>query len=183
MAESILAHLKASSRKLTGSTPLDVSIVDGSGNQVTSFGGTGGTSSSFGAAFPGSGTAIGAKDSAGVNMAALNLDASGNLKVSGSLSTTPPAAGTATLTSVAGDVSSQTMLASNASRLAFSLYNDSTSAVFVKLGTTASSSSFTKKMLPGEQWSTRDLGVNYTGRIDAIWESAAGNMRITELTA
>lgn len=180
--EGIIAHLKASSRKLTSATPLDVAIVDGSGNHVTSFGGSGGTSSSFSAAFPASGTAAGAQDVGG-NMAPLLLDASGNLKVSGSLTTTPPAAGTATLSSVAGATSSTTVLASNASRLAFTLYNDSDSAVFVKLGATASSSSFFKKMLPYESLTTRDLGVNYTGRIDAIWDSATGNMRVTELTA
>jgi hypothetical protein len=41
----------------------------------------GGTSSNFGSAFPTPGTAIGFKDSAGTNMAAGNLDASGFLKV------------------------------------------------------------------------------------------------------
>lgn len=44
-------------------------------------GGSGGTSSTFGAAFPATGTAVGAKDSTGTNMAPLNLDASGQLKV------------------------------------------------------------------------------------------------------
>lgn len=43
-------------------------------------GGAGGTSSTFGAAFPGTGTAAGFRDSGG-DMAAGNLDASGNLKV------------------------------------------------------------------------------------------------------
>src|SRR6185437_4479921 len=44
-------------------------------------GGGGGTSSTFGAAFPATGTAIGAEDSTGTNMVPVNLDASGNLKV------------------------------------------------------------------------------------------------------
>lgn len=44
-------------------------------------GGGGGTSSTFGAAFPATGTAIGFKDSTGTNMVAGNLDASGFLKV------------------------------------------------------------------------------------------------------
>lgn len=48
-------------------------------------GGGGGTSSNFGATFPTSGTAIGAIDSTG-NMAGLNLDGSGNLKIAGSFS-------------------------------------------------------------------------------------------------
>lgn len=52
---------------------LEVAIVSG--------GGSGGTASSFGAAYPATGTAAGFKDSTGVNMAAGNLDASGNLLV------------------------------------------------------------------------------------------------------
>jgi hypothetical protein len=50
-------------------------------NVVASSVAAGGTASVFGAAFPSSGTAVGFKDSAGVNMAAGNLDASGFLKV------------------------------------------------------------------------------------------------------
>ncbi len=45
---------------------LSVQIVDGSGTQVTSFGGAGGTSSNFGSAFPAAGTAVGFSD--GTNM-------------------------------------------------------------------------------------------------------------------
>lgn len=48
---------------------------------VSGCGGSGGTSSTFGAAFPTDGTAIGALDSTGTNMVPLNLDASGNLDV------------------------------------------------------------------------------------------------------
>jgi len=64
----------------TGQTsPLSL---DPSGNlrvNVTTGGGTGGTSSTFGAAFPGPGTAIGAKN--GANMVNLVADGSGNLDV------------------------------------------------------------------------------------------------------
>lgn len=48
---------------------------------VAAGGASGGTSSSFGSAFPATGTAIGFLNSAGTNMAAGNLDASGFLKV------------------------------------------------------------------------------------------------------
>lgn len=83
---SISGHpLALTGLSLTNSQPLHVAIVDGSGSQITSFGGTGGTSSSFGSVFPATGTAAGAIDASG-NMAGLNLDGSGNLKVSGSLS-------------------------------------------------------------------------------------------------
>jgi hypothetical protein len=45
-----------------------VAIVDGSGNQITAFGGSGGTASNFGSAFPTAGTAIGL--TSGTNMIA-----------------------------------------------------------------------------------------------------------------
>lgn len=76
-----LSSLNVTARELPSATALNVSVVDGAGNQVTSFSGSGGTSSTFGAAFPAAGTAAGFKDSTGVNMAAGNLDASGFLKV------------------------------------------------------------------------------------------------------
>lgn len=47
-------------------------------------GASGGTSSNFGSSYPSAGTAAGAKDSSG-NMAALNLDANGQLKAAANL--------------------------------------------------------------------------------------------------
>lgn len=125
-------------RSLTNAKPLDVSIVDGAGDQITSFGGgtqyatgaaqatpvgtvslgwdganvkalpldasgflkvnvaaggaSGGTSSTFGSAFPGTGTAAGFKDSTGTNLAAGNLNAAGALKVDNSAVTQPVSA-------------------------------------------------------------------------------------------
>lgn len=74
------------SGNLTGVTGLSlgsaraptVAIVDGSGNQITSFGGSGGTASNFGSTFPTAGTAAGM--SQGGNMVALT-GTSGNLNV------------------------------------------------------------------------------------------------------
>jgi hypothetical protein len=63
---------------------LSVQLVDGSGNQITAFGG--GTSSSFGTAFPTTGTAVGGEYLSSPptlttgQMVALQTDASGNLK-------------------------------------------------------------------------------------------------------
>lgn len=86
---------------------------------------------------------------------------------------------TGTLSNVASSTSSVTALASNASRLRAFLFNDSTSRAYIKFGATASSTSFTKFLLPGEFFEVSW----YTGIIDAIWESANGNMRVTEITA
>lgn len=192
VAETI-AHLRASARKLTNAQPLDVSIVDGSGNQVTSFGGSGGTSAVDESAFTvgsGQGTPLmGIFESSPSTLTngqvgLVGLTNTRQLKVSGSFSSAPITAATSTLSSVADNAASTTVLASNANRLCFSLYNDSTSAVFVKCGATASATSFTKKLLPQEAWTTAQLGVNYTGILDAIWVTAPGGaMRVDELTA
>lgn len=194
MSRKSLWELFVNNRLLTNSCALDVSIVDGSGNQITSFGGgSGGTSSTDQSAFTagsGFGTpAMGLFESAPSNVTdgkvgVVGITTDRKLKVSGSFSSTPITSATNSMTSVADSVTSVALLAANANRLCFSLYNDSTSAVFVKLGATASATSFIKKMLPNEVWTTADLGVNWTGAIDAIWVTApGGNMRINELAA
>lgn len=62
---------------------------------ATSGGSSGGTSSTYGAAFPSLGTAFGVKDSAGVNMTFLKVNASNGLVVDGSGVTQPVSQGTA----------------------------------------------------------------------------------------
>lgn len=184
MAKSLLARTweqVVHTFTVGSTTAMAVAIVDGSGTQVTSFGGSGGTASTVGSAFPVTATAVGFLDASG-NMAGANLDGSGNLKIAGSFSATPTKSATSTLTSVADSASSVTVLAANANRQGAIFYNDSTAAVFLKFGTTASSSSFTKKVLPSGDWDI--TSTFYTGKVDAIWVSAPGGaMRITELSA
>lgn len=93
-----------------------------------------------------------------------------------------PTGVTATLSNVTADVASVMLLDARASRIGFVFYNDSTSLVYVKFGTTASTTSFTKLLLPRESWATANVGANWVGRIDAIWVSADGTMRVTEIT-
>lgn len=150
--------------------------------------GSGGTSTLIGDPVAGqAGTIAGFKDVSG-NMAPANLDAGGNLKIAGTLSTTPTAASTPALTNVPESATSVTLLAANASRLAFELYNDSDGVLLVKPGTTASATSFAWRVMPRSALSTLDIGVNYTGRLDGIWETAPATSghaaaRVTELTA
>lgn len=190
---TIFSHLKATVASLTNAIALHVAIVDGTGAQVTSFGGAGGTSDADGTAHV-AGSTLGAPiqglyESAPSNVAdgkvgTVGMTTGRALKVSGSFSSAPATSATSALTSTADNVANVTVLASNANRLAFHLYNDSTSAVYVKCGAVATSSSFTKKLLPRESFSTQDIPVNYTGVIDAIWESAPGGaMRAYEFTA
>lgn len=79
----IAQYIAATLRTFGGRRQVDVVVNDGSGNPITTFGGSGGTASNFGSPFPGTGspgTAAGFKDNSG-NMSGGNLDASGNLKV------------------------------------------------------------------------------------------------------
>lgn len=69
-----------------GSGAVPVAVDKATGRLLTnSTGASGGTSSTFGVTFPATGTAVGAIDTLG-NMAGLNLDGSGNLKIAGSFS-------------------------------------------------------------------------------------------------
>lgn len=89
--------------------------------------------------------------------------------------------GTGTLTNVANAVASTQLLAANAERIGATIYNDDAGATLkVKLGTTASATSFTVPLGPGDYY---EVPYGYTGRIDGIASAATGTARITEMTA
>ena len=101
-------------------------------------------------------------------------------RVGGTVTTKETRAATSSVTSVAASASSGTVLASNANRLAATVFNDSTALLYLKLGATASSTSHTVQIQPNGYYEVPGL---YTGIIDGIWASATGNARVTELTA
>lgn len=86
---------------------------------------------------------------------------------------------TGTHANVASSASNVTLLASNASRLGATIYNDSTAILYVKLGATASTTSYAAQMATLSYY---EVPFGYTGIIDGIWASANGNARVTELT-
>lgn len=90
-------------------------------------------------------------------------------------------ASTPSTTSVSNSVTSVQLLAANTARIGATFYNDDSAAsVYLKLGTTASTSSFAIKIAPGGYYELpRPV---YTGRIDGIATAATGVMRITELS-
>lgn len=88
---------------------------------------------------------------------------------------------TSTLSNVSGSATSVTLLSSTAGRLGCVIVNDSTASCYVKFGTTASTTSYSRLLLPNDSWVLEQPV--YTGRIDAIWSAANGAARITELTA
>jgi hypothetical protein len=85
---------------------------------------------------------------------------------------------------VAASGTSVTLAAANQDRVGLMIANDSVDSVlFVKLGGTASTTSFSKKLLPGDDWA---MPVPYAGVVDGIWTNGAGavsgNARVTEIT-
>jgi hypothetical protein len=88
-------------------------------------------------------------------------------------------AATTAVTSVASSASNVTLLASNTSRVGAAVFNDSTALLFVKLGATASATSFTVKLYQDGYF---EVPFGYTGIIDGIWASATGSARVTEVT-
>lgn len=83
------------------------------------------------------------------------------------------------VTQVASSATNVTLLAANAARIGVSIYNYSQAVLYVKLGSTASTSSFTTAVFPGGLYEVPD---DYTGRIDGIWASADGSAMVTERT-
>ena len=83
------------------------------------------------------------------------------------------------VTSVSDLDTVQTLLADNPDRRGFSIFNDSTAILYVKLGSGASASSFSFRIVP--QGYYESSGLCYTGVITGIWASdASGAARISE---
>lgn len=91
---------------------------------------------------------------------------------------TAPTTAVSVLSTVAGSASSVTVLAANTDRVRCVVVNDSSAILYLKEGTTASTSSFTYKLSAGDTVIIDD----YTGKLDGIWASATGNARVTELS-
>jgi len=96
------------------------------------------------------------------------------------ITSTSANAGTGTHASVASSASNVTLLAANSSRKGFSIFNDSTQVLYVKLGATATTSSYAFQVAAGGYYENGP--VVYSGNVDGIWASANGNARVVELT-
>lgn len=88
---------------------------------------------------------------------------------------------TATTSAVADSAASVQLLAANTSRKGATITNDSTAVLFVKCGTTATTTDYTVQVNSGQYW---ECPFSYTGRIDGIWatDPNTGAARITEFT-
>ena len=89
------------------------------------------------------------------------------------------AASTGAPTSVASTATNSVLLAANSSRKGSAIYNNSTSRLYVSLGSVASLTAFTALLEAGGYY---EVPFVFTGLINGIWAAANGNALITELT-
>lgn len=108
------------------------------------------------------------------------VDAQGRLLVSGAGGSGPTAA-TGTVTAVADNAASVTLLAANTARKGATIVNTSTALLYVKCGATATTASFTVILNTNQYW---ECPFGYTGVIDGIWASDpnTGSAVVTEFT-
>jgi hypothetical protein len=95
------------------------------------------------------------------------------------IATAPAPPATASVASVAASITSVTIVASNTARKGATVQNDSASALYLKLGTAATTSSYTCLMAAGSYY---EVPYGYTGIITGAWASATGAARVTEVS-
>jgi hypothetical protein len=146
------------------------------GGTTTVTGGVAGSQGVGGLAASGSavaGNPVLVAGSDGTNARALATSAQGNL-----ITEYKPAT-TSSLTSVAANAASVSLLAANVNRLQALITNDGTGIMFVALAATATTAAYTYRVTADSQVI---IDGYWTGAISAIWTAPNGNARITELT-
>lgn len=99
--------------------------------------------------------------------------------VSGTISTTSEKASTPSQSSPSVTVASTVVLASNASRLGATIYNEGSEVCYLKLGSTASTTSYSVQLVVGAYY---EVPFGYTGAIDGITSTSTAQLRVTEFT-
>lgn len=129
-----------------------------------------GSNSATGSATPANAFSVGGTD--GTSLRAISVSSTGAQYVL-------QRADTSTLSNVASSATSVVILATNTARKGATVYNDSTQILYLKFGTTASTTSFTVPLAAAAFF---EVPSGYTGEMDGIWASANGNARVTEIT-
>lgn len=106
---------------------------------------------------------------------------SANSKKSPPAAVYPSAGKTATHTSVAASASSVSLLAANANRKFYAVYNDSSAVLYLALVATASTTAYYTQVPPNTLYEM-PRSHTWTGIVSGIRASATGNARITEVS-
>lgn len=116
-----------------------------------------------------------------LNTSALALENSGNLaSINNKLNS--QVVSSSTVTTVNAVASDTTLLASNANRKGFIIFNNSTAILYVLLASGTSSSSNFSILLNQNESLIIDNTCLYTGIIKGIWASATGDCKVTEFS-
>lgn len=97
----------------------------------------------------------------------------------GSVISVPQGVSTSSVYAVLSSITSVSIMAANSVRKGATIYNNSGTPVFVKLGTAATTSVYTVQMFSNEYY---EVPFNYTGVVAGITASNAGIINVTELT-
>lgn len=176
-------NLQAVTAKTVGSTQAaSVAVVDGSGNQITSFGGgtqytegdTDATITGTAMMIEGAGNALVAAPGTAADGLLVNLGSNNDV-------TLGTATGTPTQTVVASSASSVSIIASDAGRKNLIIWNDSASAtLYLRFNASAATNAnWQEQLFPGARYEMLP-GTVYTGEVRGIWSAAVGNARITQ---
>jgi hypothetical protein len=87
----------------------------------------------------------------------------------------------AAVSRVSASATAVTLAAAQTIRVGLIVYNDSTSDLYLKFGSSASTTDFTYFIPAGGTWESVN-GVSYTGIVTGIWTTATGAAQVTELT-
>lgn len=112
----------------------------------------------------------------GTNVQIFKTDSTGALAIN------EVKASASSIASFAASTSAATFLAANAAREGAVIYNDSNRPLYIKLGASASTSSFSVRVGAMGYY---EIPASYTGDVSALWDDAAadGAALVTELTA
>ncbi len=122
----------------------------------------------------------------GVDTAAVETTAPGAaapglvVRVAGTVSTTPTRPANSTIARVNVTTVNTTLAAANTSREGFILFNEGNATVFVKLGATATTTSYTVQL--GRNSEFEAPFPVYTGIADGITSAGSADVQVTEVT-
>lgn len=106
-------------------------------------------------------------------------DTGSTTAVTGTVTTKETKSASTALSSVSVTNVNTSVLASNANRLGATIFNEGAAIAYVKLGATASVTSYTVQLVVGAYY---EVPFGYTGAIDAITSSGTATTRVDELT-
>lgn len=86
---------------------------------------------------------------------------------------------TSAITSVSAAITDTPLLGINTGRFGAAVYAEGPGTLFLKLGNSASTTSYTVQMTPQTYY---EVPFYWTGSVNGIWGTASGTARITEIT-